>query len=60
MAAARQARSAAGVKRIETKLKSAIDQENFYEAHQLYRTLYFRYVKMCQILFYNFHTRKNP
>ena len=45
MAAARQARSAAGVKRIETKLKSAIDQENFYEAHQLYRTLYFRYVK---------------
>ena len=49
MAAARQARSAAGVKRIETKLKSAIDQENFYEAHQLYRTLYFRYVKMCQI-----------
>lgn len=43
MAAARQARSAAGVKRIETKLKSAIDQENFYEAHQLYRTLYFRF-----------------
>ena len=53
MAAQRQARSAAGVKRIETKLKSAIDQENFYEAHQLYRTLYFRYVsrvKMCQFL----------
>ena len=44
-AAQRQARAAAGIKRIEAKLKSAIDQENFYEAHQLYKTLFFRYVK---------------
>ena len=41
-AAQRQARAAAGIKRIEAKLKSAIDQENYYEAHQLYKTLFFR------------------
>ena len=38
----RQARAAAAIKRMETKLKSAIEEENYYEAHQLYRTLYFR------------------
>jgi len=39
----RQARAAAAIKRMETKLKSAIEEENYYEAHQLYRTLYFRF-----------------
>lgn len=31
------------ISRIENKLKCSIDSGNFYEAHQLYRTLYFRY-----------------
>ena len=43
MATQRQARAAAGVGRILAKLKLNIDSGNFYEAHQLYRTLYFRY-----------------
>jgi len=43
MSTARQARGAAGVSRIQAKLKTSLDAGNFYEAHQLYRTLYFRY-----------------
>jgi len=43
MAAARQARQAAGITRIQAKLKSNLESGNFYEAHQLYRTLYFRF-----------------
>jgi len=43
MATQRQARGAAGVARILAKLKNNLDSGNFYEAHQLYRTLYFRY-----------------
>ncbi|KFB48818.1 AGAP000119-PA-like protein [Anopheles sinensis] len=33
-----------GVSRVLGKLKSSIESKNFYEAHQMYRTLYFRYV----------------
>ena len=47
MASQRQVRAAAGVGRILAKLNQNIDSGNFYEAHQLYRTLYFRY---CSIL----------
>lgn len=32
-----------GVQRVLAKLRSSIDQGNYYEAHQMYRTLYFRY-----------------
>ena len=44
MAAARQARQAAGISRIQAKLANNLETGNYYEAHQLYRTLYFRYV----------------
>ena len=42
MATQRQNRAAAGVARILNKLKVSLDSGNFYEAHQMYRTLYFR------------------
>ncbi|XP_074647420.1 Golgi to ER traffic protein 4 homolog [Tubulanus polymorphus] len=32
-----------GVSRVLTKLQSSIEAGNYYEAHQMYRTLYFRY-----------------
>ena len=31
-----------GVQRILDKLKRSIEDKNYYEAHQMYRTLYFR------------------
>ncbi|XP_060601931.1 Golgi to ER traffic protein 4 homolog [Ruditapes philippinarum] len=34
---------AAGVQRVLAKCQKCIDSGNFYEAHQMYRTLYFRY-----------------
>lgn len=43
MAAARQARQAAGISRIQAKLANNLETGNYYEAHQLYRTLYFRF-----------------
>ncbi|XP_067006193.1 Golgi to ER traffic protein 4 homolog [Anabrus simplex] len=33
-----------GVQRVVSKLESSINAGNFYEAHQMYRTLYFRYL----------------
>ena len=33
-----------GVERMKAKLEKAICEERYYEAHQLYRTLYFRLV----------------
>jgi len=33
-----------GTERVISKLKASIDAENYYEAHQMYRTLYFRYM----------------
>ena len=33
---------AAGTERVMAKLKKSIENENYYEAHQMYRTLYFR------------------
>lgn len=32
-----------GTERVMAKLKSSIENKNYYEAHQMYRTLYFRY-----------------
>lgn len=32
-----------GVSRVLAKLDSSIEAGNYYEAHQMYRTLYFRY-----------------
>jgi len=37
-------RSRGGTDRVLSKLKASIENENYYEAHQMYRTLYFRYV----------------
>jgi len=33
-----------GTERVISKLKNSIQNGNFYEAHQMYRTLYFRYL----------------
>eukprot|EP00090_Calanus_glacialis_P045641 TRINITY_DN8607_c0_g1_i1.p1 TRINITY_DN8607_c0_g1~~TRINITY_DN8607_c0_g1_i1.p1 ORF type:complete len:336 (-),score=102.85 TRINITY_DN8607_c0_g1_i1:173-1180(-) len=33
-----------GTERVLSKLKASIENENYYEAHQMYRTLYFRYL----------------
>ncbi len=32
-----------GVERVLAKLHASVEQGNYYEAHQMYRTLYFRY-----------------
>jgi len=37
-------RRGVGTERVLSKLKAHIDNQNFYEAHQMYRTLYFRYL----------------
>ncbi|XP_066603451.1 Golgi to ER traffic protein 4 homolog [Prorops nasuta] len=33
-----------GVQRVLAKLEASVNSENYYEAHQMYRTLYFRYL----------------
>jgi len=33
-----------GTERVLSKLKTSIENQNYYEAHQMYRTLYFRYL----------------
>lgn len=35
---------ARGVARVLAKLESSVESGNYYEAHQMYRTLYFRYL----------------
>lgn len=45
MAEARSSSSGArGVSRVLQKLEASIHSGNYYEAHQMYRTLYFRYL----------------
>lgn len=39
-----QTKSFRGVSRVLSKLEESIQSGNFYEAHQKYRTLYFRYL----------------
>lgn len=41
--AATTERGQRGVSRVLAKLDSSIEAGNYYEAHQMYRTLYFRY-----------------
>ena len=36
------ARTGPGAERVLLKLRKSIEDENYYEAHQMYRTLYFR------------------
>lgn len=38
------ARRVHGVKRVLAKLELSVSTGNYYEAHQMYRTLYFRFV----------------
>ena len=35
-------RGAAGASRVLAKLNASLENGNFYEAHQMYRTLYYR------------------
>jgi hypothetical protein len=42
-----------GIKRVLLKLEISINNGNYYEAHQMYRTLYFRY-DIFYCLFYDF------
>eukprot|EP00088_Acartia_fossae_P053763 TRINITY_DN6135_c0_g1_i1.p1 TRINITY_DN6135_c0_g1~~TRINITY_DN6135_c0_g1_i1.p1 ORF type:complete len:348 (-),score=55.01 TRINITY_DN6135_c0_g1_i1:297-1319(-) len=44
MSGARRAGGGAGTERVIAKLKKSVENENYYEAHQMYRTLYFRYI----------------
>ena len=35
-------RKSVGVERVLAKLRASVDKGEYYEAHQMYRTLYFR------------------
>ncbi|XP_054282144.1 Golgi to ER traffic protein 4 homolog [Macrosteles quadrilineatus] len=39
-----QSRKALGAQRVLAKLENSVKNGNYYEAHQMYRTLYFRYL----------------
>jgi len=41
-----------GVQRVLAKLEASINSENYYEAHQMYRTLYFRWDSIGSIASY--------
>uniref|UniRef100_UPI00358E91A2 Golgi to ER traffic protein 4 homolog n=1 Tax=Myxine glutinosa TaxID=7769 RepID=UPI00358E91A2 len=51
-------RGRGGVHRVEAKLKASIDRGDYYEAHQMYRTLFFRYAAQgkhtdaCELVFH--------
>lgn len=36
-------RNRGGVQRVEGKLRASVEKGDYYEAHQMYRTLFFRY-----------------
>uniref|UniRef100_A0A8C1LRJ1 Golgi to ER traffic protein 4 homolog n=2 Tax=Cyprinus carpio TaxID=7962 RepID=A0A8C1LRJ1_CYPCA len=38
------ARNRGGVQRVEGKLRASVERGDYYEAHQMYRTLFFRYM----------------
>lgn len=38
------ARNRGGVQRVEGKLRASVEKGDYYEAHQMYRTLFFRYM----------------
>ena len=66
---ATNSRSQGGITRVLLKLNKSIDEGNYYEAHQMIRTLYFRWVfseakKQCTVKYAISQTRhrnlKNP
>uniref|UniRef100_A0A8D0E461 Guided entry of tail-anchored proteins factor 4 n=1 Tax=Salvator merianae TaxID=96440 RepID=A0A8D0E461_SALMN len=42
--AAGSGRNRGGVQRVEGKLRASVEKGDYYEAHQMYRTLFFRYM----------------
>lgn len=44
-------RNRGGVQRVEGKLRASVEKGDYYEAHQMYRTLYFRWVwRLCSLV----------
>lgn len=41
-----------GVTRVLEKLEVSVNSGQYYEAHQMYRTLYFRYITFIMVRFY--------
>lgn len=39
------ARNRGGVQRVEGKLRASVEKGDYYEAHQMYRTLFFRWAR---------------
>ncbi|XP_012494516.1 PREDICTED: Golgi to ER traffic protein 4 homolog isoform X1 [Propithecus coquereli] len=42
------ARNRGGVQRVEGKLRASVEKGDYYEAHQMYRTLFFRYMSQSR------------
>uniref|UniRef100_A0A4W4H8T2 Golgi to ER traffic protein 4 homolog n=2 Tax=Electrophorus electricus TaxID=8005 RepID=A0A4W4H8T2_ELEEL len=42
------ARNRGGVQRVEGKLRASVERGDYYEAHQMYRTLFFRYMSQSK------------
>ncbi|TRY58966.1 hypothetical protein DNTS_033934 [Danionella cerebrum] len=42
------ARNRGGVQRVEGKLRASVERGDYYEAHQMYRTLFFRYLSQSK------------
>uniref|UniRef100_A0A8D1DCD2 Guided entry of tail-anchored proteins factor 4 n=1 Tax=Sus scrofa TaxID=9823 RepID=A0A8D1DCD2_PIG len=42
------ARNRGGVQRVEGKLRASVEKGDYYEAHQMYRTLFFRYMSQSK------------
>ena len=53
-------RGAAGASRVLAKLNASLENGNFYEAHQMYRTLYYRYSKYTCMKSYTLFIFINP
>lgn len=41
------ARNRGGVQRVEGKLRASVEKGDYYEAHQMYRTLFFRWARVA-------------
>ncbi|XP_061912131.1 Golgi to ER traffic protein 4 homolog isoform X1 [Entelurus aequoreus] len=41
-------RNRGGVQRVEGKLRASVEKGDYYEAHQMYRTLFFRYMSQAK------------
>ncbi|XP_038847111.1 Golgi to ER traffic protein 4 homolog isoform X2 [Salvelinus namaycush] len=42
------ARNRGGTQRVEGKLRASVEKGDYYEAHQMYRTLFFRYISQAK------------